>query len=76
MGTPTGNNYPKMVTIAAGPGGGLVPAVYPAGDAKQFQIVYLADAPGEKAYTGNGVAPFSTSPSGSGGSWENRHGGK
>lgn len=54
MGVPTGQSYPKMVT-ATGPGGSTVPAVYPAGNAKQFMFVILANAAEEAAYTGNGI---------------------
>ena len=76
MGIPSGTSYPKMVTVAAGPGGGLVPAMYPAGNAKQFQFVVLNSADDEKAYTSNGVAPVSSIGSGPSNSWENRHGAK
>lgn len=64
---PTGN-YPKMVTI------GAVPAVYPAGDAKQYKMVIFNNSTEEKAYANNGVATVSTIASGTGNSWENRHG--
>ncbi len=75
MGIPSGTSYPKMVTVAQGAGGGLVPAMYPAGNAKQFQFVVFRNATDEAAYTSNGVAPISAVPSGHGNSWENRHGG-
>lgn len=74
MGIPTGS-YPKMVTGTDGMGR-VVPLVYPAGDAKQFAIVILADANAERAYAGNGVLTVSSISSGPGNSWENRHQGK
>jgi hypothetical protein len=70
---PTSGGYPKMVTLAQGPNGGLVPAVYPAGHAKQFNYVIFNNAADEQGYTGNGIAPFSNVPSGGSQSWENRH---
>jgi hypothetical protein len=73
MGIPSGSSYPKMVTVAAGPSGGLVPGVYPAGHVKQFLYVVFNNLADEQGYMNNAVAPVSGVASGTANSWENRH---